>query len=94
MASGIANLSVLAIQRSLTMPGRRNSSTATSASSRTISGISGRSRMSRRQRRLPAAAGRRHEVRLRSAISPPSMTTMTMIVPSMIVVMLGSMARR
>ena len=41
MASGIANLIVLAIQRSLTMPGRRNSSATTSRMKRTISGTIG-----------------------------------------------------
>jgi hypothetical protein len=41
MASGIANLMVLAIQRSLTIPGRRIWRMITSTMSRTISGISG-----------------------------------------------------
>ena len=39
MASGMANLMVLAIQRSLTMPGRRISRTTTRPISRMISGI-------------------------------------------------------
>ena len=41
IASGIANFTVLAIQRSLTMPGRRICSTTTSRTSRTRSGTSG-----------------------------------------------------
>ena len=41
IASGMANLMVLAIQRSLTMPGRITSSAATSTASRIRSGITG-----------------------------------------------------
>ena len=41
MASGIANLTVLAIQRSLTMPGRSSCRTRTSRIRRTRSGTSG-----------------------------------------------------
>ena len=57
MASGIANLTVLAIQRSLTMPGRRICRITTSATSRMISGTSGWSRMNCRMRR-PRETGR------------------------------------
>ena len=57
MASGMANLMVLAIQRSLTMPGRRICRTTTSATSSTISGTSGWSLMKRRMRRPSETGG-------------------------------------
>ncbi|WP_352872470.1 hypothetical protein [Mesorhizobium sp. M1409] len=51
IARGMANLIVLAIQRSLTMPGRRICRITTRMTSRMISGISGRSAMKRFTRR-------------------------------------------
>ena len=56
IASGMANFAVLAIQRSLTMPGRRIWRITTRMTSRMISGMSGRSAM-KRLRRRPNEAG-------------------------------------
>ncbi|WP_408631453.1 hypothetical protein [Mesorhizobium comanense] len=51
IASGMANLMVLAIQRSLTMPGRRICRITTRMTSRMTSGTKGRSAMKRFMRR-------------------------------------------
>ena len=56
IASGMANFAVLAIQRSLTMPGRRIWRITTRMTSRMISAMSGRSAM-KRLRRRPNEAG-------------------------------------
>ena len=86
----MANLMVLAIQRSLTMPGRRICRITTSATSSRISGTSGWSLMNRLMRR-PSGGGPRggrafaHGERLLMAMKAPSITTTTMIAPSTIV---------
>ena len=51
MASGMANLMVVAIQAGLTMPGRMICSATTSATKRRMRGISGWSLISRFRRR-------------------------------------------
>ena len=58
MASGIANLTVLATQRGLRIPGCIISSAATRAKSSRISGMTGQSRI-RRARRASGVAGER-----------------------------------
>ena len=97
MASGMANFTVLAIQRSLTMPGRRICSTTTRSDEQEDE----RHERIVAEEALDAAAGRAagsgaasgHGVRPRMAMKAPNMTTTTMIVPSMIEVTFGSTAR-
>ena len=96
MASGMANFTVLAIQRSLTMPGRRICRTHDEEDEEDEQ----RDQRVVGHEALEAAAGGRrgggvgrgHGVRPRMAMKAPNITTTTMIVPSTIEVTLGSTA--